>query len=362
MSSPVSVSLPVSLLIPGLIWPTQALSDLTHDLSLPALSRLLACGRLVAQPGTTCSELVAQKLGATQPLPSAALRRITLGRPADNHDWLCLDPVHLGFVEHALTIGDPQDLALTRDEAEAFAVALAPTFSEFGEIEIATPQAWHLRLKSDHGNVSAPALHDVIGGRADRGLAALDLSWRQALNEAQMLLHSHPFNQDRERNGRLTVNSVWPWGAGALHSQTPPPAPDRPALLWTDSLDLRGLGQHLGLTIAPLPTHWMPPPATTLIVIDTLSQPARRADAIAWRTELERLEENWFAPLVADLQRGCPARLRIDFISDAPDKQGLAFDCSRADLLFSRMAFWRKPTSILRLATHSASTQAQSRA
>jgi hypothetical protein len=349
MSSPVSVS----LLIPGLIWPPQALSDLTHDLSLPAFSRLLDCGRLVAQPGTSCSELVAHTLGAPLPLPSAALRRIALGQTADQHAWLCLDPIHLGFVERALTIGDPQDLGLTLVEAQALAVALAPTFSEFGEIEVSTPQAWHLRLKSVHGHLSAPALHDLIGGRADNGLAALDLAWRKALNEAQMLLHSHPINQDRDSSGRLKVNSVWPWGSGALAPESARTVANRPAVLWADSPDLRGLGHYLGLASAPLPPRWTTPDDTTLIVIDTLSQPARRADAIAWRSELERLEENWFAPLVADLQCGQPATLHIDFIGDT---HGLAFDCSRLDLLFGRLAFWRKKDGLQRLALPMAST------
>jgi hypothetical protein len=353
MSSPASASLPVSLLIPGLIWPTQALSDLTHDLSLPAFSRLLDGGRLVAQPGSSCSELVAQKLGAPLPLPSAALRRITLGQAADKNSWLCLDPIHLGFVERALTIGDPQDLALTADEARTFAVALAPTFSEFGEIEVTTPQAWHLRLKSDRVHLSAPALHDLIGGRADSGLAALDPAWRKALNEAQMLLHSHPLNQERDNSGRVKVNSVWPWGAGALDPESSRTTVQRPARLWADSLDLRGLGHYLGLTSTALPPRWTAPEGTTLIVIDTLSQSARRADAIAWRAELERLEENWFAPLVADLQRGHPATLHIDFIGDT---QGLALDCSRFDLMLGHIAFWRKPGGLQRLAPPIAAT------
>ncbi len=40
--------------------------------------------------------------------------------------------------------------------------------------------------------------------------------WRSLLNEAQIVLHNHPLNEQRVARGQLPVNSLWFWGAGAL--------------------------------------------------------------------------------------------------------------------------------------------------
>ena len=42
------------------------------------------------------------------------------------------------------------------------------------------------------------------------------------MNEAQMILHTHPVNAEREARGMPAVNSVWLWGGGTLPAITPP--------------------------------------------------------------------------------------------------------------------------------------------
>ncbi len=34
------------------------------------------------------------------------------------------------------------------------------------------------------------------------------------MNQAQIILHNHPYNRDRQRQGKDTINSVWLWGTG----------------------------------------------------------------------------------------------------------------------------------------------------
>jgi hypothetical protein len=329
------------LVIPGLIWPAQTFADLSHDLSLPALSRLFASARQETAPAATCDGVVARQLGIPQPLPAAALRRIELEQTADAGDWICLDPVHLGFVERRMMVGNPQELALTTDEAQALAHALAPFFAPFGELQVATPQAWHLRLAAQQLAPATTPLPELIGRRADLGLASLDKPWRQALNDAQIALHAHPVNLAREAAGKTVVNSLWPWGGGTLPEH--PPRSPLPAALWTDAAELRGLARYLGIDAAPLPMRRPAQlPQSALVVLDTLAHPARRADAQAWRQELVRLEQDWFAPLLADL----PRQLQIEFVGDS---HGVVLQCSRTKLRLANMAFWRRPATSIRL-------------
>lgn len=340
MPSPASLT----LVIPGLIWPAQTFADLTHDLPLPALSRLLGSARVESSRAATRDEAMARCLNVALPLPAAALRRIGPGAPdrsADGGNWLCLDPIHLGFVERKMIVGDPRELALTPDEAQALAVSLAPTFAPFGELQVTTPQEWHLRLlQAEHAPLTAP-LPELIGRRADLGLTALDKAWRQALNDAQIALHAHPVNQAREAAGKPVVNSLWPWGGGTLPEH--PPLPTQFGALWSDAPELHGLARHLDIEAAPLPASYPTPPRqATLVVLDVLAQPARRADAQSWRETLVRLERDWFAPLLANL----PPTLRIDFIGDT---QSLSLSCSRRGVRLQRLAFWRVPAGLKRL-------------
>ena len=87
----------LTLVVPGLIWPRQALSDLAGDLSLLAFALLLGRGRLRHGPGVATVTRLADALGVASPVPAAALRHLAFCHPADDDDWLCLDPVRLRF-------------------------------------------------------------------------------------------------------------------------------------------------------------------------------------------------------------------------------------------------------------------------
>jgi hypothetical protein len=69
----------------------------------------------------------------------------------------------------------------------------------------------------------------VIGRNVDRWLGSGARLIRRLQNEAQMLLHEHPLNAERERRGLLAVNSFWLSGAGLPQpvSGTAPRVDDR---------------------------------------------------------------------------------------------------------------------------------------
>ena len=329
----------LTLIVPGLIWTRQALADLTCDLPLPAFTTLLGRGRLTQRPPLGTAAILAEISGLAAPLPAAALRRLALREHPEEADWLCLDPVRLNFQERSLVVDDPQNLRLTTEEAAALAVALAPTFAELGALEVLAPTRWNLRLSA-----AAPAFQPLPQA-AGRAAAPLPLDaayapWRQALNEAQMVLHAHPVNQARQAAGQPVVNSLWPWGGGRLPQPRTATTHDA---LWSNDPVARGIARLLQIDGTTLPDAFGSAPARRpLAIFDALEQPARSGDAIAWRDELARFEAGWLVPALAALSGGRLGALRLI----APGELAAAeLQVGRRDI----WKFWRKPRPLAEL-------------
>ncbi|MBI5791851.1 MAG: hypothetical protein HZA63_10285 [Rhodocyclales bacterium] len=328
----------LTLIVPGLIWTRQALADLTHDLPLPAFTALLGRGALIRRASQASSAVLAELFELPEPLPAAALRHLALRGDTADEEWLCLDPVRLQFHDRSLIVDHPRHLQLDAAEAAALAVSLAPTFAELGQIEVLAPDSWNLRLTD-----RAPefiALPDAAGrSAAPLPSGPAHAPWRRAINEAQMILHTHPVNLARESAGRPLVNSLWPWGAGQL-----PPARDGAyGIVWGDDPVLRGIAQLFGAVSGALPEGFPASlPRNALALVDALEQPARTGNAIAWRDALADFEANWLAPAHAALRSGRLDALRLLAPGDLGSSE---LNLRRRDL----WRFWRKPRPLTEL-------------
>lgn len=345
----------LTLIVPGLIWPPQALTDLTHGLELPAFTTLLGYGQLTRGRQTDAYAALASALGLPCPLPVAALRAQASGHATRSDDWLCLDPVNLQPGTDRVVVGNPEKLALTGIEAHQLAAALAPTFSSFGTLQVLAPTNWILQLAEPSRSAAETTprftpLPDSIG-RAATPLpsGAPYRLWHAALNEAQMVLHTHPVNQAREAAGRPVVNSLWPWGGGRL-SRRLTPQPAVPGTIAHDriiasDLAAQGAARFFDVPAEPLPGQYPGPIArSALVMYDTLDMPARSADALAWQDALLALETGWLAPLLTDLRTGRLDALRLI----APgETASCEISISRRQL----WQFWRKPLPLTRLVT-----------
>ncbi len=79
------------------------------------------------------------------------------------------------------------------------------------------------------------------------------------MNQAQIILHNHPFNQERQRQGKDTINSVWLWGTGSARKL--PPFRERfgkSGAVVTSSLLFTGMAKSAGLH----PVFLKPSPAS----------------------------------------------------------------------------------------------------
>ncbi|MDO8346451.1 MAG: hypothetical protein Q7S85_00990 [Rugosibacter sp.] len=352
----------LTLIVPGLIWPHQALLDLTCGLELPAFTTLLGYGRVTRSAQSSAYDALAKSLGLPCPLPVAALRAQAGGYATQTDDWLCLDPVNLQLNKDRVVVGNPETLALTELEAHQLAAALAPTFSAFGEMKVLTSTHWILQLAaaSRSATDTAPALPNFtpLPGVIGRSAAPLPSGaayrpWHAALNEAQMTLHSHPVNQARAAANRPVVNSLWPWGGGRLSRLLTPQlaAPGGIACERIIASDLvaQGAARFFDVPAEPLPGQYPGPNAATdmrsaLVMYDSLDTPARSGDALVWQEALHTLETGWLTPLLAELRAGRLDALRLI----APgETHSCEITLSRRQL----WQFWRRPAPLTVLAT-----------
>jgi hypothetical protein len=105
---------------------------------------------------------------------------------------------------------------------------MQPFFSQDGiELEYDAPTRWLARGELFRGLATA-SLDRVVGRVIDDWMPRADEAkpLRRLQQEMQMLLYTHPVNEERTRSGLLPVNSFWASGTGALpqpHAAAPPP-------------------------------------------------------------------------------------------------------------------------------------------
>lgn len=337
----------ITLLVPELIWPEPDDQATLDPLSCPGLSTLLGRSRLQQRPPQSLEATLSDLFGVGGSFAYAAYRAHGEEPPLAGEEdcWLCADPVHLRLHQERLILADGASLAVDRAEAEAIVADFNHQFADVGCFHLKAADRWYLQLPraTDLGRFDVLPLSVVAGRRVVRQLPEdHELRWlRRLLNEAQMLLHQHPVNEARDRDGRPTINSLWLWGGGAL-----PAATDRVfSAVWSENPLARGLGRAAGAPVYSLPAQasdWLaqtPCDGRHLLVLEALQAPVQYEDGDAWRSALHDLERRWFAPLQKALARGTIGRLRLE----APTAYAaLSWDAQRSD----QWKFWRRPLAL----------------
>lgn len=291
------------LLVPHLFWPVAAGIEPYRDLDLPSLETLLARGRRTRTGGATVERWLAAAFGLTGDSPLAAHALRGDGVEPGNDCWMCADPVHMRVHGDRLVLADTTHFSLTPMEAREFVAALNTHFGGEGITLIAPhPQRWYLRL------ADTPRLHTTpTAEAAGRSIESLlptgedGAHWRRVINEAQMLLHDHPRNEEREARGELPVNSIWPWGAGRAGSVT-----SSHDALWSNHPLATGLAMSSRIAAHSLPATGSQILASLrgnipLVVLANLPATAY-GDLNGWREALLDTERDWLAPLLAALK------------------------------------------------------------
>jgi len=352
----------LTLVVPELIWPEPDDRETLDGLDCPALETLLARSRRTRRAAQSLEATLADVFGQPPGAPYAAFRLLGEGHSTADTTadagagyWLCCDPVHLRFHQEQLILADSANFGITEGEAQALAGELNRELADFGRFHVAAPERWYLALADSSlaAALDTPPLSAVAGRRIDRLLPATASARRlRALhNEAQMLLHAHPLNAQREDDGRLAINSLWLWGGGALPARLESDFDG----VWSSNPLALGLAHAAGV-----PTHRLPVDAATLfehaapdtsqlVVVEDLLAPVHYQHGEAYRNALAGLEARWFAPLRAALSGGQIAQLRIEA---STAYAALAWQSTRR----AQWKLWRRAQPLAALAQELATT------
>ena len=257
------------------------------------------------------SGLLCQALGVAkqQDWPVAPLTARADGLAAEKGYWLRLDPVHLEVGMGGLMPRSAADIGLTGDEARALVAAINAQVQDWAVVA-PSPGRWYLNLDSAPDFAATPldqALGEYLTPLLPRGRDAGRLL--ALVNGAQMAMHDHPVNLNREAAGLPVVNGLWPWGGGTL----PAPVPDLGQVA-CDDRDLQTLARAAGVAAGPCPDGlpaWVPAQGVNRGWV-VLAPTPRDHDLTDY---LARLEQAWFRPLLMALVRGRIRTARLDLLS-----------------------------------------------
>src|SRR6267154_2159893 len=182
--------------------------------------------------------------------PVAPYTLLADGGAPERHYWMRADPVHLRVGRDNLVLADSASFDVSRAESEALVETLNRHFGEAMLFYPVRPERWYVRLEKAPDMQTTPpvaARGAAIDGKLPSGSDAM--RFHALMNEAQMLLHEHPVNAEREARGEPALNSIWFWGGGVIAA-----AKARPfsAVVGDDPL-ARGLALAAGIPARALP-------------------------------------------------------------------------------------------------------------
>jgi hypothetical protein len=154
--------------------------------------------------------------GADGQLPLAARWAAADGLDPGIRAWGLLTPAHWHLGTEQLSLTDPASLALDEATSRALFDAVRGLFTSEGfEMHWGAPLRWYITHPSLAG-LACASIDRVIGRNVDRWLPAGPQArlLRRLQNEVQMLLYTHPLNDEREARRQPTVNSFWLSGCG----------------------------------------------------------------------------------------------------------------------------------------------------
>ncbi|GAB6197467.1 phosphoglycerate mutase [Lysobacter xanthus] len=256
--------------------------------------------------------------------PAAAVTRQAQSGDAAGATWLRADPAYVRpDINGARLLAVGETLALDAASAESLLEPLRPLFGDVGlPIEAGEPSAWFLRMAADPPPLPAFASpDDALGADLFDQMpqGAEGRRWRALMSEAQVLLHQHPLNAERQARGLAPVNSVWFWGAGRL----PDRIAGRVARILSPDPTLHAFAKVAGIEAMPLDA-WSPADVDT-------------AYDLRHERRLDRLCAAWLEPVVADVARGAVGAVELHWAD------GRRFTLRRSQSL----RFWKRPLRVL---------------
>jgi hypothetical protein len=315
-----------TLVLPFGLPPPELARDLLRALDAPSLAALVArtAFRSVRQFGPGERSLpheswLSNTLGsAFAPL---SMRGFALD-PVDGH-WFIVNPVHIQVARNHLLLTDQRRLQLTAPESQALFDAARPYFEELGlGLVFGDANTWFLRADDWQGLDTASP--DAATGQNLTDwmpLGASAKACRKLQNEVQMLWYAHPVNEEREARGLTPVNGFWPWAAGKAAPS------DKVIGVANVQPWLAAMGR---------PAHGADASCDT-VIDGSLIGAAMATDWSTWLAQVQRLEQDYFSPLLAKLRQGDISKVTLILSSGSA-----LLETSTSKL--AQLKFWSRPS------------------
>ena len=130
--------------------------------------------------------------------------------------WAYITPCHWAMGREHATMTDPAALALTPEDSQTLLAAMQPYFATEGiTLHYAAPERY-LAEGEVFRTLPTASLDRVLGRNVAPWLST-SKAMKLLQNEMQMLLYTHPLNDERSAKRLLPVNSFWISGTGALN-------------------------------------------------------------------------------------------------------------------------------------------------
>lgn len=298
----------ITLFVPGLLGPQSVYSKLPEtdkpnlQLLESWLSRADYTANTIQDPLAGLFSLFNLTSTTDEALPVAAVTAAYDGLDAGQGWWLRADPVYLQPDRDQAVLVASEELQLQPEESAALLETINAHFAVDGwHLRGPHPQRWYLRLE-DADAIRTTPLPQVMGRGVNQYLpqGKNRRLWHSRLNELQMLLHSHPVNQQRTREGKLPVNSVWLWGEGSM--------PSVASTNWDqvngDDVLVKAMAQLAAVKHASLAAF---DPRTAsghcLLVIDDCYATVQDKDVFRWLACIEEIQNRFITPFTANLKQ-----------------------------------------------------------
>jgi hypothetical protein len=342
----------ITLALPFALPPPEMAPDLLRALQTPALATLLSrhskvagysfdnTGRVLPHEAWLAHALglapAVDKANADAgaPLAAAALRGFGLG--TEEGYWFILQPAHVQISRTHMLLSDPRQLRLDPADSRALFDLMHPYVAELGKTLVyGDAGTWFLRA-DDWSGLRTTTSDAVLGQSLSDWLPEGEHSrdYRKLQNETQMLWHEHPVNEARQARGLQMINSFWLWGGAAANRV---PTQTRPVYIAGGPAWMQALAEpaHRQPTATQVIAHARAEGHANALLADLIPD-AIAGDWSAWLAQMQRLEHEWFAPLLAALKEGS-----LDKLTLIPGHRDGWLEASTSKL--AQRKFWRKP-------------------
>lgn len=267
------------------------------------------------------------QLDNNQTLPIAALHAAAWEISGVSSVWMHADPV--GIVTDQSTAFLVDRISLTDNEITSLLLDLNQFLLADDYVLFAPqPDQWLLNLPKQPDITTVPITEMFGNNIAEKLPSGNDqVTWRRLFTELQMLLHTHPVNEERRAKKLATVDALWLWGEGTI----PPLQSTEWTGVWSDDDYIKGLSYLSDTPYDSLPTKFPD-------ITEQLYSEGNYLIAISDKLPLNEIEQHWAEPLLQAI-----AQKQINKLQLIIDKQIYEIDAKKLK------RWWRRSKSITTL-------------